>query len=121
MELEGKAAIVTGGGSGVGRATALALARGGCAGRVDYSRSREGAEQAALEAAAVGVHEVAGPLENLHVHGLIEAVLLRQGRDVGLVHLGAGVLELFDDVRQVGSGRKLYDDEADDGNGEKGD
>ncbi len=59
MELEGKAAIVTGGGSGVGRATALALARGGCAVLVDYSRSREGAEQTAAEAAALGVKSLA--------------------------------------------------------------
>jgi 3-oxoacyl-[acyl-carrier protein] reductase len=59
MELEGRAAIVTGGGTGVGRATALALARRGCAVLVNYSRSREGAERTAQEAAALGVKSLA--------------------------------------------------------------
>ena len=59
MELEGRAAIVTGGGTGVGRATALALARRGCAVLVDYSRSREAAERTAQEAAALGVKSLA--------------------------------------------------------------
>jgi 3-oxoacyl-[acyl-carrier protein] reductase len=59
MELAGKAAIVTGGGTGVGRETALALARRGCAVLVDYSRSRDAAEATAREAAALGVKAVA--------------------------------------------------------------
>ncbi|HEX6242535.1 MAG TPA: SDR family oxidoreductase, partial [Polyangiales bacterium] len=59
MKLEGKAAIVTGAGSGVGRATALALAQRGCAVLVNYSRKREAAEQVAAEARALGVQAVA--------------------------------------------------------------
>jgi 3-oxoacyl-[acyl-carrier protein] reductase len=59
MDLQGKAAIVTGGGTGVGRATAIALARRGCAVLVDYSRSRDAAEATAREAAAFGVKAVA--------------------------------------------------------------
>ena len=55
MKLEGKAAIVTGAGSGVGRATALALAQKGCAVLVNYSRKREAAERVAEEARALGV------------------------------------------------------------------
>jgi len=55
MELEGKAAIVTGGGTGVGRATALALARRGCSVVVNYSRSAAEAERTAAEVAALGV------------------------------------------------------------------
>ena len=39
MKLAGKAAIVTGGGTGVGRATALALAERGCGVVVNYSKS----------------------------------------------------------------------------------
>ncbi len=54
-ELRGKAAIVTGGGTGVGRATCLALAERGCSVLVNYSRSREAAERTATEAAAHGV------------------------------------------------------------------
>jgi 3-oxoacyl-[acyl-carrier protein] reductase len=59
MDLNGKAAIVTGGGTGVGRATALALARLGCSVIVNYSRSRDAAEATAREAAALGVKAVA--------------------------------------------------------------
>jgi 3-oxoacyl-[acyl-carrier protein] reductase len=59
MELEGRAAIVTGGGTGVGRATALALAARGCGVAVNYSRSREGAEETAAAAREQGVKAVA--------------------------------------------------------------
>lgn len=55
MNLKNKAAVVTGGGTGVGRATALRLAQAGCAVLVNYSRSREGAEEVAELAAASGV------------------------------------------------------------------
>jgi 3-oxoacyl-[acyl-carrier protein] reductase len=59
MELNGQAALITGGGTGVGRATALDLARRGCHVAVNYSRSREEAEGTAAEAAALGVRTVA--------------------------------------------------------------
>jgi 3-oxoacyl-[acyl-carrier protein] reductase len=59
MEIEGKAAIVTGGGTGVGRATALKLAQGGCSVLVNYSRSEAAAEEVAAEAAALGVKAIA--------------------------------------------------------------
>ena len=55
MEVEGKAAIVTGASSGVGRATALRLASLGCSVLVNYNRSRDAAEQVAKEAEAHGV------------------------------------------------------------------
>jgi 3-oxoacyl-[acyl-carrier protein] reductase len=59
MQLEGKAAIVTGGGTGVGSATALALALRGCSVLVNYSRSKEGAERVAAEVSALGVRGIA--------------------------------------------------------------
>jgi len=59
VDLSGKAAIVTGAGTGVGRATALDLARRGCSVVVNYSRSRDAAEATAREAAALGVKAVA--------------------------------------------------------------
>lgn len=59
MNIEGKAAIVTGGGTGVGRATALALARGGCNVLINYSRSRAEAEQTAADVSALGVKGLA--------------------------------------------------------------
>ncbi len=55
MEIAGKAAIVTGGGTGVGRATALSLAQRGCSVVVNYSRSRDEAERTAAECSSFGV------------------------------------------------------------------
>jgi 3-oxoacyl-[acyl-carrier protein] reductase len=59
MQLAGKAAIVTGGGTGVGRATALELARQGCSVLVNYSRSRDDAERTAGEIEEHGVKAIA--------------------------------------------------------------
>ncbi len=59
MIVEGKAAIVTGGGTGVGRATALELARQGCSVLINYSRSRDEAEQTVGEVIEHGVRAVA--------------------------------------------------------------
>ena len=59
MDLKGKAAIVTGGGTGVGRATCLRLAEAGCAVLVNYSRSKDGAEEAAEQARKHGVRAFA--------------------------------------------------------------
>jgi 3-oxoacyl-[acyl-carrier protein] reductase len=58
MEVEGRAAIITGGGTGVGRATALDLAARGCSVVVNYSRSREDAERTAAECAQKGVFAI---------------------------------------------------------------
>ncbi|RMF19052.1 MAG: glucose 1-dehydrogenase [Deltaproteobacteria bacterium] len=54
MDLEGKAAVVTGSAVGVGRAVVLDLARRGCNVAVNYSRSRDEAEATAAEAEKLG-------------------------------------------------------------------
>ena len=59
MQLDGKAAIVTGGGTGVGRATALELARLGCSVLINYSRSKDDAERTAGEIEEHGVKAIA--------------------------------------------------------------
>lgn len=59
MRLDGTAAIVTGGGTGVGRATALELARLGSSVLINYSKSRDEAEQTAGELEALGVKAIA--------------------------------------------------------------
>ncbi len=58
MQLSEKAALITGGGTGVGRATALELARQGCSVLVNYSRSRDEAEQTVAEIQALGAKAI---------------------------------------------------------------
>lgn len=59
MDVEGKVALITGGGTGVGRATALELARRGCSVVVNYSRSKDEAEEVAAAISAEGVRGLA--------------------------------------------------------------
>lgn len=54
MSLQGKCAVVTGGGRGIGRAVCLELARQGASVLVNYSGSAEAAEQTAAECRALG-------------------------------------------------------------------
>ncbi len=55
MSLEGKLALITGSGRGIGRATALKLASLGCDIVVNFFRRREAAEKTAEEIRALGV------------------------------------------------------------------
>jgi NAD(P)-dependent dehydrogenase (short-subunit alcohol dehydrogenase family) len=59
MEIQGKAAVVTGASRGVGKATALALAARGCDVLVNYSSSKTQAEEVAAEVEAAGVKALA--------------------------------------------------------------
>ena len=59
MDLNGKAALVTGGGTGLGRAIALVLAGAGCDVAVNFARSRDEAEATAAEIRALGRRAVA--------------------------------------------------------------
>jgi 3-oxoacyl-[acyl-carrier protein] reductase len=59
MELDGRAAIVTGGGTGLGRATAIELAQRGCHVLINYSKSRAEAEDTVGEIKKLGARGVA--------------------------------------------------------------
>ena len=55
MSLQGKVALITGGGTGTGRSIALAFARLGADIAVNYSRSAEDAEATAADLRALGI------------------------------------------------------------------
>lgn len=55
MDIQGKAAVVTGASRGVGAATALALAKRGCSVLINYAQSDEAAEKVRDQVEALGV------------------------------------------------------------------
>ena len=84
MDLEGRVAIVTGGGTGIGRAVSLRLARAGAkAVVVNYSRSEKDAQATAAELVLLGsdapVHK-ADVSDESAVKAMIAAVKDRYGR-----------------------------------------
>ena len=92
MEVEGRVAIITGGGTGVGRATALDLARRGCAVVVNYSRSTDAAEATAAEVAKLGVRALAFQADvasDAACRGLVDATVRELGRVDVLVQSAA--------------------------------
>lgn len=73
--LDGKRALVTGGGTGLGAATALGLARLGASVCVNYSRSAEAAEEVAAKCRDLGVEAMtaqADVSEDADCRGLVE-------------------------------------------------
>ncbi|MBS1104726.1 MAG: family oxidoreductase [Deltaproteobacteria bacterium] len=92
MEVEGRVAIITGGGTGVGRATAFDLARRGCAVVVNYSRSKDAAEATAAEVAKLGVRALAfqaDVADDAACRGLVDATVRELGRVDVLVQSAA--------------------------------
>lgn len=93
MNLAGKVGLVTGGGTGIGRAVALALARAGCHVAVNYSRSQAKAMNTAEEARVLGVEAMAvnaDVSDDRAVRAMVAAVAARLGR-LDVVVNSAGV------------------------------
>ena len=102
MKLEGKAALITGGGTGLGRAVALQLAREGVNLAINYSRSASDAEETAHDASALGVKAVTlkadisvpGDAENL----VVQAAGELGGLDLLINNAGTTKIVAFDNL-----------------------
>ncbi len=105
MELAGKAAIVTGGGTGVGRETALELARRGCSVLINYSRSRDEAEATASEVEALGqscIAMLADVADDEACRAMVERAVADFGRlDVLVNNAGTTRFIAWDDLEAV--------------------
>ena len=105
MSLSKKVAIVTGGGTGVGGATSLALARQGYDVVVNYSRSQTEAEKTAAEIAQLGVRSrvaLADVADDSACRRMVSETVEAWGRIDVLVNC-AGTTEFipFDDLDRV--------------------
>ena len=83
MDVQGKVAIITGGGTGVGRATALDLARRGCSVLVNYSRSKQEAEETCAEVEKHGVRALpfqADVADDAACRAMVDAAVKQLGR-----------------------------------------
>ena len=106
MNLEGKAAIVTGAGVSVGRAVAFDLARRGVSIAVNYSRSVAEAEQTAADCEKLGVRAICVQADvgrDDQVRAMTEKAVAAFGRLDVLVN-NAGVTRFIDhaDMDKVG-------------------
>jgi 3-oxoacyl-[acyl-carrier protein] reductase len=96
--LDGKVALVTGGGTGIGRATSIALADEGAAVAVNYSRSRGDADETASEIASRGRRAITVACDVSDDHAVTE-MIGRVTRELGRLDIlvnNAGTTRFID-------------------------
>jgi 3-oxoacyl-[acyl-carrier protein] reductase len=103
INLEGKAAIVTGGSRGIGAATAIKLASLGADVAITYGKSKDAAEAVSKQIMALGVksmviHADAGKPETMQA--MVDAVVQNFGKLDILVN-NAGVLEAVGSIGEI--------------------
>jgi 3-oxoacyl-[acyl-carrier protein] reductase len=105
MDLRDKAALITGGGVGTGRAIALDLARSGCNVAVNYSRSKDEAEATVdvIRGLGVGAVAVQGDVaDDSAVRSMTAAAVAEFGRlDVLVNNAGITSFIAHDDLEGV--------------------
>lgn len=102
MPLQDKVALVTGGGTGIGRATSLMLAREGAAVAVNYSRSQAEAEETVADIIAEGGRAIAVKADiasDEQVRTMVQGVSEEWGRlDILVNNAGATTFVEFQDL-----------------------
>lgn len=100
--LEGKTAVITGSGRGIGRGIALALAAQGCNVAVNFLRKREEAEETAAAVEALGVKAAvikANVGKEEEVRALVDAAAHQLGGvDIFVGNAASGVLKPITEV-----------------------
>lgn len=102
MDFTGKVALVTGGGRGIGRATALALARAGADVLVNYLQNRDAANQVVEMIQALGRRSLAVPAnvgKRSEVETLFEQLDKAFGKlDILVNNAGTGVPKPLEEI-----------------------
>jgi 3-oxoacyl-[acyl-carrier protein] reductase len=116
MDVQNKVALVTGGGTGIGRATCLELARRGATVVVNYSRSQADAEETAQAINSAGGQAIAMQADVSHdgeVRAMVDAIVQQCGtvdllvnnasitRHIPMNDLEAAMEEVWDEIYAV--------------------
>jgi 3-oxoacyl-[acyl-carrier protein] reductase len=111
MQLDGRVALVTGGGTGIGRAASLLLAREGASVAVNYSRSEAEAEETAAEIRRAGGRAMAVQADVAAVEaveGMVRRVVQEWGQLDVLVN-NAGMTFFVDHTNLDGLTEAMWD------------